>query len=1067
MEREVKIDTSACRTCIKKMKKIISVMVIFSILLTLGSGLFAEDTAQKKAFSGKADYAQMDSGNITDSMRLKQRFTLSTVDVGNVAYKNWDNWENFDIPTKVKYISATRTKGESIEYYPHTRVGGYTVRVMMYKPMGVEVDDQVTVDVVADGKIHTQIMDFNSTEDDWYEIGTYEFSGNGDELVRYTKTSNNDLPVPSYLVRFDMYYNTNTRAYTQEEKTQKIPLGFTNSGTLQPSEADGYNGYAKAKLLSKGAKVTYHPGTLSNKSYRLYAYMPQDIDDRSKNAKYQIYHNDKVDTIAVDQSEQYSVTSEISIDNWVELGLFDFAGSGNEFVTLVNEDGTENVVADAFKFEELAFDGTVLYSTIVNPTPHDGEPLDQADITPEQKANSATIPVGLSPFDEKLLGSSRFAGVSHYGRALYLKGIDTGIFDTFTWNPCIIESGDYNVYYYSYYKLKQDAPVQIFHNGKQDEYVVKADDINAMAKDDGQTNVWHFIGQYDFAGTSADEYFEFDVLERLNAMKLEKVYGDNAIIKQTLVTTHPYFEHKIMDDTRNHWAKDANSVMTTKDFVQGRGENIFDPDGLMTRAEYAALLIRLLNLEKNPDLATYDDIAENSWYRGYIGAAKDAGLFYGIPVTNNQILPNEPITRENAAQMISNAWDISGRYTNVSNFFDKPAQEVLSAFSDTSSVSDWALDGYAKTVKAQVINGYPDQTLKPQNTATRAEATIMLKNFLDIGINSGPPLDKDWKMTWNDEFDENNLDWNQWTTEASVRFEGLSSRWPENVKVNNGILYLNNVVDHRENAPFTAASITSKYEQTKGFFESRYKYPKAYASHTSFWTIPSLKTYDFNFNEGTYPNWVSNNNYFLDNSLVPNIRREGEVTAARANDWFAEDDLSYDFHTYSGYAEDDYIAYGFDGEWTHKVDNYQQYYKQNSKIEEKPGLYPYSMILSTVVTNFDGPIYKNSIDGTAAAFDWVRTYSIEAFAPKVQKVDSSENGFVLIFSKQMDESTINKDTVRITGADEQQITDFEIKQISPMKYAVIHSGSNCKVTLRMGITDRLGNSLENTQEFSV
>ena len=30
-----------------------------------------------------------------------------------------------------------------------------------------------------------------------------------------------------------------------------------------------------------------------------------------------------------------------------------------------------------------------------------------------------------------------------------------------------------------------------------------------------------------------------------------------------------------------------------------------------------------------------------------------------------------------------------------------------------------------------IINGYPDQTFKPKNNATRAEAVVMIKNFIE------------------------------------------------------------------------------------------------------------------------------------------------------------------------------------------------------------------------------------------------------------------------------------------------------------------------------------------------
>ena len=58
-----------------------------------------------------------------------------------------------------------------------------------------------------------------------------------------------------------------------------------------------------------------------------------------------------------------------------------------------------------------------------------------------------------------------------------------------------------------------------------------------------------------------------------------------------------------------------------------------------------------------------------------------------------------------------------------------PVAEELS-FLDSGSISAWAREAVATAVKNGVIGGYPDNTLRPQGKATRAEAAAVIVNVL-------------------------------------------------------------------------------------------------------------------------------------------------------------------------------------------------------------------------------------------------------------------------------------------------------------------------------------------------
>jgi len=52
-------------------------------------------------------------------------------------------------------------------------------------------------------------------------------------------------------------------------------------------------------------------------------------------------------------------------------------------------------------------------------------------------------------------------------------------------------------------------------------------------------------------------------------------------------------------------------------------------------------------------------------------------------------------------------------------------------FSDSGSISEWAKEAVATVTQHGIMKGYPDNTIKPQGNATRAEAVTVIVNTLN------------------------------------------------------------------------------------------------------------------------------------------------------------------------------------------------------------------------------------------------------------------------------------------------------------------------------------------------
>jgi len=181
------------------------------------------------------------------------------------------------------------------------------------------------------------------------------------------------------------------------------------------------------------------------------------------------------------------------------------------------------------------------------------------------------------------------------------------------------------------------------------------------------------------------------------------------------------------DVTPSHygWAKEDIEFLAAKELVKGRTETQFVPQGTITRAEFAALMVRLLDV-KASGKATMDfvDYNANAWYADALKAAVEAGLLRGDG-GKKTIRPNAPISRAEMAAILVRVLEKVQLKPNVDT-----AKE-LAVFADSSKIPAWAKTAVAEAVASGLVKGYPDKTFRPDGQATRAEAAAMLKRLFE------------------------------------------------------------------------------------------------------------------------------------------------------------------------------------------------------------------------------------------------------------------------------------------------------------------------------------------------
>lgn len=186
-------------------------------------------------------------------------------------------------------------------------------------------------------------------------------------------------------------------------------------------------------------------------------------------------------------------------------------------------------------------------------------------------------------------------------------------------------------------------------------------------------------------------------------------------------------EKSFMDVPDTFWAGNIIKDLYSRGYINGYPDGSFHPDKHISRAEFIAIINKILGLSSHkPSPANFTDVSSSDWYYESVENAVNAGMVKGYGTV---FLPDQEISREELATILVNA--LGKKDQAQMNMQEK------SSFTDDAGISNWAR-GYVITAARQgLINGYPDRSFNPQGKATRAEACSMIINFLNLN-NSKP-----------------------------------------------------------------------------------------------------------------------------------------------------------------------------------------------------------------------------------------------------------------------------------------------------------------------------------------
>lgn len=195
----------------------------------------------------------------------------------------------------------------------------------------------------------------------------------------------------------------------------------------------------------------------------------------------------------------------------------------------------------------------------------------------------------------------------------------------------------------------------------------------------------------------------------------------------TFTTTHfsyyaaGYNKVSFRDVAAAAWYSDAVSFIAARGITGGTGNGSYSPDARLTRGEFIVMLMKAYEIEADENLTNNFSDAGNTYYTGYLAAAKRLGITAGVG--NNLYAPGREVTRQEMFTLLYNALNIIGKLPRGNS------GKTLSDFSDADQIASWAKDAMTLLVKTGAIGG-SNGALAPLSTTTRAEMAQMLYNLL-------------------------------------------------------------------------------------------------------------------------------------------------------------------------------------------------------------------------------------------------------------------------------------------------------------------------------------------------
>ena len=172
------------------------------------------------------------------------------------------------------------------------------------------------------------------------------------------------------------------------------------------------------------------------------------------------------------------------------------------------------------------------------------------------------------------------------------------------------------------------------------------------------------------------------------------------------------FEIQGASDLAGHFAQQHMESFMARGFINGFPDGTVRPNNPITRAEFYTLVNRAFGFMQLAPIG-FSDVRPDAWYFQEISRAQAAGYI----LAGTQALPNQQITREEAAVVIHRISGLTPFEAGAGQFNDVPFA--------------WTRPYIGAVVSAGFMQGFPDGSFRPHAPITRGEAVVVLTRAMN------------------------------------------------------------------------------------------------------------------------------------------------------------------------------------------------------------------------------------------------------------------------------------------------------------------------------------------------
>ena len=170
------------------------------------------------------------------------------------------------------------------------------------------------------------------------------------------------------------------------------------------------------------------------------------------------------------------------------------------------------------------------------------------------------------------------------------------------------------------------------------------------------------------------------------------------------------------------WAIDSVEFLRRSGTVQGYGDGRFNPQGVITRGDFALMLVRAYGLTAAGGGSFYD-VPAGSYYANAVRVAAALGIVQGY---NGYFNPTAPLSRQDAMTMIFNIMKANGQ------IFNNGLAADFSVFRDEWQVAAYAREAMGCLIQMGIVKGDGSGYLLPLKQLDRAEAAVLMHNIMTL-----------------------------------------------------------------------------------------------------------------------------------------------------------------------------------------------------------------------------------------------------------------------------------------------------------------------------------------------